>query len=66
MRRDFTGIYQCEGCNTIHEKYGCYDDDYFHEKVMPDIKCTGCGQSSNSLGVKVESIATKYKQYEII
>jgi hypothetical protein len=64
MRRDFTGVYECEGCGFIKEIYGCYDDDYFHTQVMPDRDCDKCGKSTNSLGVKKERVLTRYPEGE--
>ena len=41
-RRDFTAIYICESCN--HEEKGSgYDDSYFHNEVIPKMKCKACG-----------------------
>ena len=44
-RRDFTGIYICEHCN--HEQTGSgYDDSYYHQYVIPKIRCEKCGEIS--------------------
>ncbi len=44
-RRDFRAVYVCEHCN--HEKEGSgYDDSYFHESVIPAMKCESCGLTS--------------------
>jgi len=64
-RRDFTGVYECQNCKNIEKKEG-YDDNYFHDEVIPDMKCSKCGQSTNSLKLKNERIATKYRDYEIV
>jgi len=42
-RRDFTAIYVCEHCGHEHKQYG-YDDANFHDNVIPNMKCTSCGQ----------------------
>lgn len=65
-RRDFTGVYKCEGCG--HEKTygGCYDDNYFHTVVAPDMKCPKCGESTISLGAKPIPVSTKYAEHEVI
>jgi len=42
-RRDFTAIYVCEHCNKEVESSG-YDDSNFHNKVIPKMKCSGCGK----------------------
>ena len=45
MRRDFIAIFECEHCNHNEELNG-YDDEYFHRKVIPQMKCKSCGQKS--------------------
>ena len=45
-RRDFTAIYQCQHCNFEIKKDG-YDDDYFHQQVIPKMKCENCGKIAN-------------------
>lgn len=43
-RRDFTAIYACAHCG--HEEKGDgYDDAYFHNSVIPIMRCPACGQS---------------------
>ena len=44
-RRDFTAIYECEHCGKTEESSG-YDDAYFHNNVVPKMKCTTCGKTS--------------------
>lgn len=41
-RRDFIAIYECESCDLIIEANG-YDDDYFHQEVIPKMICPKCG-----------------------
>lgn len=43
-RRDFRAIYVCKHCGFEKESYG-YDDDYFHENVIPKMQCNKCGKS---------------------
>ncbi len=45
-RRDFYAIYECEHCGHEEEDSG-YDDAYFHEKVIPNMKCKECGKTSS-------------------
>jgi transcription elongation factor Elf1 len=45
-RRDFTAIYECQFCGHIKSGSG-YDDSYFHNSVIPDMKCEKCGKSTN-------------------
>jgi predicted RNA-binding Zn-ribbon protein involved in translation (DUF1610 family) len=66
-RRDFSGIYECEGCGHREEKRGCYDDDNFHINVVPNVfKCPVCGKTTKDLGLEPEKVATKYKPWEVV
>lgn len=47
-RRDFWAIYQCEHCNHETGKKSGYDDDNFHNNVIPAMKCDGCGKTATS------------------
>jgi len=40
-RRDFRAIYECEHCGFMYEGSG-YDDTYFHNNVIPAMKCPHC------------------------
>ncbi len=61
-RRDFSAIYKCEHCG--HEKEGSgYDDTYFHQKVIPKMKCESCGRSS---GEDYRPLATKYQDSAVV
>ena len=67
-RRDFQGQYKCEFCG--HEEtdnsMDSYDDRYFHDNVIPNVKCPKCGKSTNSEGGTVEHTTTKYPEgYQI-
>ncbi len=63
-RRDFTGLYRCEGCG--HEQTGNgYDDTYFHRQVIPAMECKACGESTNSLETEPQPMATKYADWEV-
>jgi predicted RNA-binding Zn-ribbon protein involved in translation (DUF1610 family) len=42
-RRDFRAIYECEHCGHVQEGSG-YDDSYFHNQVVPKMKCPECGK----------------------
>ena len=66
FRRDFTGVYECEGCGNKEEVGGCYDDRNFHDNVTPEMKCDKCGESTKSLGLESKKIATKYADWEVI
>jgi len=52
-RRDFKAMYICEHCGNEEEGRG-YDDDYFHNNVIPNMKCKKCGE----IGGEITSCAT--------
>ena len=57
MRRDFRAIFQCEHCNKCETLTG-YDDSYFHQKVIPEMKCKNCGEKSPE---SYRPLSTKYE-----
>ena len=57
-RRDFNAVYECEHCGYEHEGSG-YDDAFFHERVIPDMKCPSCGKKA---GENYRPLATKYPE----
>ena len=61
-RRDFYAIYVCEGCGNEYSSSG-YDDDYYHENVIPDMKCKACGKTRNEMGIQSEKTETKYPSW---
>ncbi len=65
-RRDFSATLECEGCGHIQDRTGCYDDDHFHQKVIPAIDCGKCGKSTDSLGVAPQPHELKYSPHQIV
>lgn len=58
-RRDFTAVYQCEHC--LHEFEGSgYDDQHFHEHVVPDMECPKCHLMADP--VTFRPLKTKYPE----
>lgn len=55
-RRDFVAIYECEHCGFEMESHG-YDDSYFHQNVIPEMKCPRCKKNAE---VNYRPLATKY------
>lgn len=47
FRRDFTALYKCEHCGHEREMSGGYDDDNYHENVVPILVCEKCGKSAD-------------------
>lgn len=45
-RRDFWAIYECEHCGHETGEESGYDDTYFHQHVIPDMKCPNCGEAA--------------------
>lgn len=62
IRRDFSGIFECENCGEKETKTSCYDDRNYHDNVIPKMTCKNCGKSRNDLGIKVEITQTKYPE----
>lgn len=42
-KQDFIAIYKCENCNEMEERGG-YDIRYFHQEIIPSLKCKKCGK----------------------
>ena len=61
-RRDFSAIYVCEHCGA-EIKGGGYDDTYFHQNVIPAMKCEACGETA---GDDYRPLATKYPDSQIV
>ena len=61
-RRDFTAIYECEHCGFT-EKGSGYDDDNFHQNVIPKMECGKCGKVSPK---DYRPLTTKYKAWEVV
>ena len=61
-RRDFKATLICEHCDSEQKLYG-YDDDNFHENVIPRIKCVSCEKISP---ITYRPLATKHKSHEVI
>ena len=55
-RRDFTAIYECDHCGETEKNRG-YDDDNFHQNVIPAMPCRSCGKTAKDT---YRPLATKY------
>lgn len=60
-RRDFRAIYECEGCGHKKEGKG-YDDAFFHNTIIPRMKCDKCGKTSIECGADYRPLTTKYPE----
>jgi hypothetical protein len=52
---DFQGKYECEFCGDTYTEKGLYsyNDMYFHNEVIPTIKCPECGKTTRSEGKQI-------------
>ena len=62
-RRDFTAIMECEHCGHIEENISGYDDNFFHQQVIPKMKCPKCNKTAKD---DYRPLSTKYAEHEII
>jgi len=61
-RRDFSAIMQCEFCQHEQINDAGYDDRYYHDNVIPQMKCHKCGESTISKGGEIDHTPTKYPE----
>ena len=61
-RRDFVAVYVCEHCGHKEQGYG-YDDNNFHQNVIPSMSCGKCGKKA---GDNYRPLATKYPDFFIV
>ena len=61
-RRDFKAMFECEHCGFTEIRTG-YDDDFFHNTVVPNIKCFKCGKTASDT---YEPREPRYKDWEIV
>ena len=62
-RRDFTAILICEHCNHKEKLSSGYDDAYYHNFVIPKMKCSKCGKTASNNYVPQQ---TKYSEDTVI
>lgn len=61
-RRDFMADFECEGCGYIEKNHQGYDDAYYHNNVVPTIKCPKCGKSARDLKTDYRPLTTRYPE----
>jgi len=61
-RRDFDATYVCEHCGYEEKGYG-YDDDYFHNSVIPNMECKNCGKKGSE---DYRPLSTKYPEGMVV
>ena len=62
-RRDFLADYECEHCGNLKKNQSGYDDSYFHQNIIPKMRCTVCGKSADE---SYRPLATKHDDSVII
>ena len=63
IRRDFWADMVCEHCGHVEKNISCYDDDFFHRNVIPNMACNQCGKKA---GDDYRPMGTKYAAHEIV
>ena len=58
-RRDFWADFECEHCGHIEKNVSGYDDAYFHNSVIPEMKCKKCDKKASD---NYKPLATKYPE----
>lgn len=65
-RRDFTAELECESCNNKQTLDSGYDDEYYHNNVLPNMKCKVCDKSTITANKPIEPLQPKYPEgYQI-
>lgn len=62
-RRDFSAILECEHCEETQILTTGYDDDNYHQNVIPKMVCKSCGQCSPD---DYRPLTTKYPAHAVI
>lgn len=42
---DFTATMECEHCESTQKLSTGYNDDYYHDRVIPAMTCKACGKN---------------------
>lgn len=61
-RRDFFAVYECEHCGN-EERGSGYDDAFFHETVIPAMKCSQCDKTAAD---GYRPLKPKYAEGEVV
>lgn len=61
-RRDFIASMECEFCGHKEINEHGYDDRYYHDNVIPAMKCPNCNKSTKSEGGEIIHTPTKYPE----
>lgn len=44
-RNDFSALMECEHCGHVQKLTSGYDDNFYHDRVIPAMHCSGCGKN---------------------
>ena len=58
-RRDFKATYECEHCGFVTPEEWGYDDENFHQNVIPNKPCPKCGKTAPD---NYRALATRYPE----
>lgn len=62
-RRDFRADFECEGCGHVERNLSGYDDQFFHDNIIPGkFKCSKCEKTRNDLNIVGRQWQTKYPE----
>lgn len=62
-RRDFTALMECEFCGHQEMNESGYDDRFYHNEVIPVMKCDKCKKSTKSEGGTIDNTNTRYPEW---
>lgn len=62
-RRDFRADYECESCGHIETNQSGYDDAYFHNEVIPEMRCPKCGKTAADAPEEYRPLQPKYPEW---
>lgn len=65
-RRDFWFTGKCESCGHEEKDISGYDDHFFLNEVIPDMKCKACGKSSKDLDLPANNGRTEVHPNAVI
>ena len=62
-RRDFSADMACEHCGHEEKLTSGYDDENYHQNVIPKMKCKACGKAAPD---DRRPLAPKYGEHETV
>jgi len=59
-RNDFTATMECEYCGRTAKLTSGYDDDFYHEVVIPAMLCKFCGKNRDGEVERIDAGVSPY------